>query len=185
MRTAWIVDALNEDILSFQYDPDKIKTIDHISSLSTITTTENFRQLYNLLKISCWIRFEDSAKLFLVTGIQDVCLHGLTTENTLMFTLEYLSLSQDTTDSWLLYPSMGGWYYIKTAPRHIRGEKETSIIVDNGERVGEAQWEPDGGMDCEGAFVWVNHHNSDFKADMIPQPLYWRPLPRPFKDRYK
>lgn len=192
MKEAEIVDALNEKILTFEYDLDNISTENNLTKISSISIKSevDFRQLYNLVKIGCYIKFESDVSLYQITGLDNICFPK--TDNqydpptlTIAFSTGCKFDNLDLAPPEQKYLAMGGWYHIRSFFNDIPQNSCKSIIVDNGERVGEAEWDPYGGIDCEGAFVWVNHHNSDFKADMVPQPLYWQPLPRPFKDRYK
>jgi hypothetical protein len=81
-----------------------------------------------------------------------------------------------------------GWQPIDTyeMPKDDSEWYGSAVLVDNGERVGEARPERDYGLwdgeegDIPLSWAWTHHSTcSCCHSFMDPQPLWWQPLPAP------
>jgi hypothetical protein len=183
--TAKVFDVLGEEIFTFKYDPDKVK--DRVIK-NAVLDKRGLRIIFKAMITGIFIEFPDAPDiLYIVVSTSDITAAGLFFLGTITYSENCTYSKQDLKkfDAFTQHKARDGWIPISDVDIELyQSDKPKTLILDNGEKVGEGIWVPFAGIGDQGAWCWINHQNNDWIGRMEPQPLYWKPMPKPFKDRY-
>lgn len=193
LKTATIFDPLGEKLCSFRYDPETLYEDNHYIKIPNILLEgKDYEKIIHAFKHHCIVGLEvpETFQYLVSMDVKDsfpeMKENGsfvVRTELGIRTGPGMTSLSE--VPEFVKERAMCGWSPISEVPKHKTMSDNVSFILDNGVKVGEGRWYPDGGADYQGTFRWIDEYAGEYSCDMDPQPLYYQPMPISFKDRYR